>query len=127
MAYPMSAMVGVPPDLEKGMYGPGQFLGKFEYQLDAVPLDVWSNDITQAALDQREQEDLAWLADYKANGIDAGGDYNLGTDFVVNDGNPDPTSHIIDKEEAKNGVRSITNNVPMLFKQKSMRVYTMVL
>ncbi|MEQ5126130.1 autotransporter Pta [Providencia alcalifaciens] len=89
------------PDLEKGMYGPGQFLGKFEYQLDAVPLDVWTNDISQAALDQRETEDLAWLADYKANGIDAGGDYNLGTDFVVNDGNPDPTSHIVDKEDAK--------------------------
>ncbi|WP_265694431.1 autotransporter Pta [Providencia rustigianii] len=89
------------PDLEKGMYGPGQFLGKFEYNLDSTPLDVWTNDISQAALDQREVEDLAWLTDYKNNGIDAGGNYELGDNFVVNDGNPDPASHIVDINDAK--------------------------
>lgn len=89
------------PDLDKGMYGPGQFLGKFEYKLDAVPLDVWTNDISQTALDLREKEDLAWLKEYQDKGIAAGGDYNLGTDFVINDGNPDPTSHIVSKEDAE--------------------------
>lgn len=50
------------PDLEKGMYGLGQFFnGTFEYDLKKGNLDVWSNDITQVALEQREREDLAWL------------------------------------------------------------------
>ena len=48
------------PDLKKGMYGIGQFLGKFDYNMRAGSLDVWSNDISQTALDQRKREDLAW-------------------------------------------------------------------
>ena len=48
------------PDLEAGMYGPGQLLGSFDYDMSAGSLDVWSNKITQIALDQREREDLAW-------------------------------------------------------------------
>lgn len=48
------------PDLEKGMYGPGQFFnGKFSYNLNSY--DVWSNDISQVALDQRYDEDIEWL------------------------------------------------------------------
>lgn len=50
------------PDLDKGMYGPGQFLGHFDYNMARTPLDVWTNDITQAALDQRKTEDAAWKA-----------------------------------------------------------------
>ena len=42
------------------MYGIGQFLGKFDYNMRAGSLDVWSNDISQTALDQRKREDLAW-------------------------------------------------------------------
>ena len=49
------------PDLEKGMYGLGQFLGHFDYKLQKGHLDVWSNNITQVALEQREREDMAWL------------------------------------------------------------------
>ncbi|QBH97617.1 autotransporter domain-containing protein [Limnobaculum zhutongyuii] len=89
------------PDLDKGMYGPGQFLGKFEYNMATTPLDVWSNDISQKGLDARQQEDLAWLQAYQANGIAAGGDYELGDDFVVSDGNSDPTDHIIDLADAE--------------------------
>jgi len=44
------------------MYGPGQLLGSFDYDMSAGSLDVWSNKITQIALDQREREDLAWKA-----------------------------------------------------------------
>ena len=50
------------PDLEKGMYGPGQLLGKFEYNMRAGTLDVWTNDITEVALNQRQREDAAWKA-----------------------------------------------------------------
>ncbi|HGW4592716.1 TPA: autotransporter Pta [Proteus mirabilis] len=89
------------PDLDKGMYGPGQLLGKFEYNLNATPLDVWTNDISQTALDLRKQEDLAWLKEYTEKGIAAGGDYHLGTDFVIDDGNPDPTSHIVSQKDAE--------------------------
>lgn len=36
------------PDLEKGMYGPGQLLGNFDYNLKG--LDVWTNDISLRSL-----------------------------------------------------------------------------
>ena len=48
------------PDLDKGMYGLGQLLGHFDYNQKTMKLDVWSNDISQVALDQREREELAW-------------------------------------------------------------------
>ena len=48
------------PDLEKGMYGLAQLLGNFDYNMATTKLDVWSNDISQVALDQREREELAW-------------------------------------------------------------------
>ena len=43
------------------MYGLGQFLGHFDYNLKKGHTDVWSNNITQVALEQREREDIAWL------------------------------------------------------------------
>ncbi|MFZ1871290.1 MAG: autotransporter domain-containing protein [Chania sp.] len=89
------------PDLDKGMYGPGQFLGKFEYNIASTPLDVWSNNISQQALDAREQDDLAWLQRYQAQGIAAGGAYELGNSFVVNDGNSDPTDHLVSQADAE--------------------------
>ncbi|MEF9995094.1 MAG: S8 family serine peptidase, partial [Burkholderiaceae bacterium] len=94
------------PDLDKGMFGPGQFLGHFDYNMATTPLDVWTNAITQTALDAREIEDKTWLADYKlwlgdkkVHG-EVGGDFNLGEDFVVNDGNSDTTDHIISQADA---------------------------
>ena len=57
------------PDLEKGMYGPGQFFnGNFDYNMKTVKLDVWSNDISQVALDQRAKEDIAWLKSVTEDG-----------------------------------------------------------
>lgn len=49
------------PDLEKGMYGLGQLLGHFNYNLKDDHVDVWSNNISQVALDQRHGDDVAWL------------------------------------------------------------------
>ncbi|AHG20070.2 peptidase S8 [Chania multitudinisentens RB-25] len=89
------------PDLDKGMYGPGQLLGEFVYNIASTPLDVWSNDIGQQALDARKQEDLAWLQNYQDNGIAAGGSYELGNSFVVLDGNDDPTDHIVSQADAE--------------------------
>lgn len=88
------------PDLDKGMYGPGQFLGKFDYNLNATPLDVWTNDISEVALKQREREDLAWMAATN-NGTDLSADYELGESFVVGDGDTDFTNHIISAEDAE--------------------------
>ena len=78
------------PDLKKGMYGLGQMLGKFDYNMSAGSLDVWSNDISQVALEQREREDIAWLKSVTADGtVDGkvlaskGGDYKLENDKLI--------------------------------------------
>ena len=96
------------PDLEKGMYGPGQFLGRFEYNMATTPLDVWTNDISQIAWDARRVEETQWLANYQlwlANPTgtygDVGGTFELGTSFVVNDGDSDSTNHIIAQADAE--------------------------
>ncbi len=54
------------PDLDKGMYGLGQLLGKFTYDMANTSLDVWTNDISEVALNQRKAEEEAWLKDAKA-------------------------------------------------------------
>ncbi len=69
------------PDLEKGMYGLGQLFVHFDYNLANNPLDVWSNDISQVALDQRYAEDIAWLKSVTKDGTIDG-------EVVVSD-NPD--------------------------------------
>ena len=86
------------PDLDKGMYGPGQFLGKFNYNMQTSALDVWTNDISQKALDARKAEDEKWLADYD-NNLNA--DFNLGEDFVIGDGTEASGDHVISLEDAK--------------------------
>lgn len=76
------------PDLEKGMYGLGQTLGKFDYNLRSE-LDVWSNGISQVALDQRYREDIAWLKSVTEDGTidgkvvvsDNPSDYKLTNDY----------------------------------------------
>lgn len=90
------------PDLDKGMYGPGQFLGTFEYNMaTAGSLDVWSNDISNKALDQRKAEDEQWMTATN-NGTElAYDDIVTGEDFVVKDGDDDKTNHIIGEDEIK--------------------------
>lgn len=76
------------PDLAKGMYGPGQFLSPMVYTMNKASLDVWSNNISQTAIKEREREDLAWLAGYKAQGIAYAGDYGpnvLNPDGTLNE------------------------------------------
>lgn len=90
------------PDLEKGMYGPGQFFnGKFTYNLKN--LDVWSNDISQVALDQRAKEDIEWLKSVTDDGTvdgkvvvsDDPADYKL-TNTSTGSANADGQEHNYD-------------------------------
>jgi outer membrane autotransporter protein len=50
------------PDLNKGMYGPGQFLGTFKAELAAGISDTWSNSISEAGLMQRKKDEAAEIA-----------------------------------------------------------------
>ncbi len=68
------------PDIDKAVYGPGQFLGPFNYNANKAPVDVWSNDISEIAIKARQSEELAWLQAYKEQGIAAAGAYNLNMD-----------------------------------------------
>lgn len=49
-------------DLQKGMHGPSQFLGAFKASLPVDVSDTWSNNISEAALIQRQKEDAAEIA-----------------------------------------------------------------
>lgn len=46
-------------NLNRAMRGPGQLLGAFDASLGAGQRDIWSNDISDKALIQRQSEDLA--------------------------------------------------------------------
>ena len=93
------------PDLDKGMYGPGQFLGTFEYNMATVgSLDVWSNDISNKALDQRKEEDDKWMTATNGGKELAYGDIITGKDFIVKDGDDnvteeERTSHVVGETE----------------------------
>ena len=87
------------PDLKAAMEGPRQFLGEFVYKLEGE--DLWTNDISQAALDQRQREEAAWMKKTE-NGtkLDAY-PYELGAGALVKDGDTDMTNHHIALEDAK--------------------------
>jgi subtilase-type serine protease len=101
------------PDLAKGMYGPGQFLSPMTYNMNKAPLDVWSNDISQIAIKQRETEDRQWLANYKAQGIAFAGE------FSPNVLNPDGTlsnqAFVLQGILADPFIQAITNGHPELY------------
>ncbi len=78
-------------NLDRAMRGPGQLLGTFDANLGAGQSDVWSNDISDKALIQRQAEDAAehsaWLQTLQdngwANGIPAGASQQDQTDYAV--------------------------------------------
>lgn len=89
------------PDLDKGMYGPGQLLGKFDYNMATTGLDVWTNDISQVALEQRKREELAWM-EKTENGTKVDADeFELGNSFVVADGDDDNANHVVAQADAE--------------------------
>ncbi|WP_027612785.1 autotransporter serine protease [Pseudomonas sp. URIL14HWK12:I6] len=78
-------------NLNRAMRGPGQLLGAFDANLAAGQSDVWSNDISDKALIQRQRDDLAehgaWQQTLQdkgwQNGIPAGATQQDQTDYAV--------------------------------------------
>ncbi|WP_330205999.1 autotransporter serine peptidase EprS [Pseudomonas sp. AM14(2022)] len=78
-------------NLNRAMRGPGQLLGAFDANLAAGQSDVWSNDISDKALIQRQREDLAEHSAWQQtlqdkgwqNGVPAGASQQDQTDYAV--------------------------------------------
>jgi subtilase-type serine protease len=101
------------PDLDKGMYGPAQFLSPMTYNMNKAPLDVWSNDISQIAIKQREREDLQWLASYKAQGIAFAGEFSPN---VLNpDGTLNRQAFMVQGILNDPAIQAITNGHPEVY------------
>jgi autotransporter-associated beta strand protein len=101
------------PDLAKGMYGPGQFLSPMTYNMDKTPLDVWSNDISEIAVKEREKEDRQWLAGYKRHGIAYAGEFSPN---VLNpDGTLNPQAFMLEGILADPYIQALTDGHPELY------------
>ncbi|WP_339508386.1 autotransporter serine peptidase EprS [Pseudomonas sp. RL_35y_Pfl2_P42] len=78
-------------NLNRAMHGPGQLLGTFDVSLAGGQSDVWSNDISDKALIQRQREDLAehsaWQQTLRdkgwQNGVGANASQQDLTDYAV--------------------------------------------
>jgi subtilase-type serine protease len=101
------------PDLAKGMRGPGQFLSPMTYNQTKTPMDVWSNDISQVALKERERQDLAWLAAYRQQGIDYAGEFS--PNVLKPDGTLSPQAFMLQGILADPQIQAITNGRPELY------------
>ena len=101
------------PDLAKGMHGPGQFLSPMTYNMKTTPLDVWSNDISQIAIKQREREDLEWLAGYEQQGIAYAGDFS--PNVLKPDGTLREQAFMLQGILADPYVQAITDGHPELY------------
>ena len=64
------------PDLAKGMHGPGQFLSPMTYNMNKTALDVWSNDISQIAIKERERKIWSGWRATKQHGIAYAGEFS---------------------------------------------------
>ena len=101
------------PDLANGMYGPGQFLSPMKYNMSKAPLDVWSNDIGQIAIKQRETEDLQWLASYKAQGIAMAGEFS--PNVLSPDGALNPQAFMLLSILDDPAIQALTNGHPEIY------------
>ncbi|WP_203712829.1 S8 family serine peptidase [Asanoa siamensis] len=101
------------PDLAKGMYGPGQFLSPMTYKMDKAPLDVWSNDISETAIKQREKEDRQWLAGYKRHGIAYAGEFS--PNVRKPDGTLDERAFMLQGILADPYIQALTDGHPELY------------
>ncbi|MCY0106850.1 autotransporter domain-containing protein [Pseudomonas monsensis] len=78
-------------NLNRAMRGPGQLLGAFDASLGAGQRDIWSNDISDKALIQRQSEDLAehnaWQQTLQdkgwQNGVPGGASQQDQTDYAI--------------------------------------------
>jgi len=101
------------PDLANGMYGPGQFLSPMKYNMNKAPMDVWSNDISQIAIKQREREDRQWLASYQEQGIAFAGEFSPN---VLNpDGTLSKLAFVLQGILNDPAIQAITNGHPEVY------------
>jgi len=101
------------PDLANGMYGPGQFLSPMKYNMNKAPMDVWSNDISQIAIKQREREDRQWLASYQEQGIAFAGEFSPN---VLNpDGTLSKQAFVLQGILNDPAIQAITNGHPEVY------------
>ncbi|MBC3268862.1 autotransporter domain-containing protein [Pseudomonas sp. SWRI81] len=78
-------------NLNRAMRGPGQLLGAFDANLAAGQRDVWSNDISDTALLQRQREDAAEHSAWQQtlqdkgwqSGVPVGASQQEQTDYAV--------------------------------------------
>jgi autotransporter-associated beta strand protein len=101
------------PDLAKGMHGPGQFLSPITYDQNTKALDVWSNDISQVAIKERERQDLEWLAGYRQQGLAFAGEFS--PNVLKPDGTLDPQAFMLQGILADPYVQAITDGRPELY------------
>jgi subtilase-type serine protease len=101
------------PDLAKGMYGPGQFLSPMTYNMEEAPLDVWSNDISQIAIKERERADREWLAGYQEQGIAYAGEFS--PNVLKPDGTLDDRAFVLQGILNDPYVQAITNGHPEMY------------
>ena len=103
------------PDLAKGMHGPGQFLSPMTYNMTTQALDVWSNDISQVAIKERERQDLEWLAGYKQQGIAYAGEFS--PNVLKPDGTLDAQAFMLQGILADPNVQAITERPSRALRQ----------
>ena len=101
------------PDLAKGMHGPGQFLSPMTYNMNKTPLDVWSNDISQVAIKERERQDLEWLAGYKQQGIAYAGEFS--PNVLKPDGTLSAQAFMLQGILGDPAIQAITNGHPEMY------------
>ena len=73
------------PDLGRAMQGPGQLLGAMQVSLAAGQGDVWSNDLSDQALLQRQSEDRAEHTAWQQTLIDKGWQNGVGANASQQD------------------------------------------
>ena len=83
------------------------------YNMNKAPLDVWSNDISQIAIKERERQDLEWLAGYKEQGIAYAGEFSPN---VLNpDGTLNPQAFMLQGILNDPYIQAITNGHPEMY------------
>jgi autotransporter-associated beta strand protein len=83
------------------------------YDMQKTPVDVWSNDISQIAIKERERQDLEWLAAYEQQGIAFAGDFSPN---VLNaDGSVNPQAFMVQGILNDPYIQAITFGQPQLY------------
>jgi autotransporter-associated beta strand protein len=76
-------------------------------------VDVWSNDIGQTAIKQRESDDRQWLANYQAQGIALAGDF--GPNVLNSDGTLNPHAFMLLSILEDPVIQSLTKGNPQMY------------